>query len=338
MRLSIIIPVYNCEKYISRCLDSVLKIGSSIDWECIVVDDGSQDKSGDIIDAYSLKDPRFVALHKKNSGVSDTRNIGIERATGDALFFIDADDWFLDTASDQLKEGLKRLENGTFTVFGHNNIYPNGRIENYVFPDIQSLCYREALRELAVKEQKLNTCWGILFKKDVIIQNNIRFDSNMRIAEDTCFVLDYVIHESNIYVDSRPIIAYWQREDSAIHRVGLESIIDDEKCYLKRKQMIDLLEINISEYDYNKMCNFYFSNTIGYLAIACSKMSIMSGVKQVKRYVESYYGIELIDNCDKASFSFSKKILVWALKSKLYLLCYILMKVYVRNHVRRTAK
>ena len=96
--VSIIVPVYNVKPYLNRCVDSIL--GQEYrDFELILVDDGSRDMSGSICDAYAKTDERVVVIHKENSGVSDTRNQGIERAKGTYLQFVDSDDWLTPDAT-----------------------------------------------------------------------------------------------------------------------------------------------------------------------------------------------------------------------------------------------
>ena len=90
--ISIIVPVYNVEKYLSRCLDSIL-FQSFPDWECILIDDGSSDNSGKICDEYAQQDDRFIVIHQQNSGVSAARNAGLDIAKGQWFSFVDSDDW-----------------------------------------------------------------------------------------------------------------------------------------------------------------------------------------------------------------------------------------------------
>ena len=90
--ISIIVPVYNVEKYLRRCLDSILA-QTFTDFECICIDDGSSDGSGKILDEYAEKDFRFVVIHKDNGGVSSARNAGLDVARGEWLAFVDSDDW-----------------------------------------------------------------------------------------------------------------------------------------------------------------------------------------------------------------------------------------------------
>ena len=90
-QISVIVPVYNVERYLCKCLDSILT-QTITEWECILVDDGSTDKSGSICDEYAKKDGRFIVMHKENGGVSSARNLGIKGAHGEWISFVDADD------------------------------------------------------------------------------------------------------------------------------------------------------------------------------------------------------------------------------------------------------
>ncbi len=93
-KISVIVPVYNVEKYLRRCIDSILSQTFS-DFELLLIDDGSKDKSGDICDEYVAKDVRIKVFHKANAGVSSARNLGLDKAKGEFIFFVDSDD-FLD--------------------------------------------------------------------------------------------------------------------------------------------------------------------------------------------------------------------------------------------------
>ena len=90
--ISIIVPVYNVEKYLKRCIDSILN-QSFTDFELILVDDGSTDNSGEIIDEYAIKDERIKVIHKENGGLSSARNVGIEYSKGNYIAFVDSDDY-----------------------------------------------------------------------------------------------------------------------------------------------------------------------------------------------------------------------------------------------------
>lgn len=104
-KISVIVPVYNVEKYLNRCIDSILD-QTFVDFECILVDDGSPDNCGKICDEYANKDERIRVIHKENGGLSDARNAGIESAQGEYLSFIDSDDWIHPQMLEILYDGI----------------------------------------------------------------------------------------------------------------------------------------------------------------------------------------------------------------------------------------
>ena len=128
--VSVIVPVYKVERYIRKCIDSILK-QSFTDFELILVDDGSPDKCGKICDEYAAKDKRIKVIHKKNGGLSDARNAGLDYATGGYICFIDSDDWI---HKDLLKDNLERLvsENADVIIFNYVEVFKETSIERLV--------------------------------------------------------------------------------------------------------------------------------------------------------------------------------------------------------------
>lgn len=190
--ISIIVPVYNTEKYLRRCLDSIV-VQTYRDWECIIVDDGSTDGSAAICDEYDKKDSRFKVLHKENEGVSAARNVGIDHAEGDFITFVDSDDYL---SSEYLQDLYNHKEYdyvvGSFQTFPEHStvIAGNEAYRRTNFTNFLRLC---------------NLCngypWGKLFKASIIKEYNIRFNQNLAVYEDHIFCLDYIKHiESAIQI------------------------------------------------------------------------------------------------------------------------------------------
>lgn len=177
--VSIIIPVYNTEKYLSRCIDSVL-VQSYSNFELILVDDGSVDNSGMICDDYEKKDSRVRVLHQDNQGVSITRNNGMDAAQGEYINFIDSDDWiepdylkvFTETPLSQDKTELPVLDVLHHDAVG-NDVYYSG---------FGALSFSVAK----------------LFKKSIIEDNHIQFPPHVLTAEDTLFIAEYLNHVDDI--------------------------------------------------------------------------------------------------------------------------------------------
>lgn len=187
--VSIVIPVYNAEKYLSRCLDSVIAQNYK-DFEVICIDDGSSDKSGILLDGYAGRDPRIKVFHKQNEGVSIARNIGIQMSRGEYILFLDSDDWYETNCLEQMM------------LYSDNDMVVC-RFINYAKE--KSIRGPEVSKKIKVKSD-LYECWneeyvsywvfiwGKLFKSSIIKQNNILFDTMMRYLEDFCFVLKYMSH------------------------------------------------------------------------------------------------------------------------------------------------
>lgn len=209
-KISIIIPVFNAEHYICECLDSIEK-QSFVDWECLLVDDGSLDNSGIICDRYALKDSRFRVFHKLNGGVSSARNYGLDKACGEWVTFIDSDDFISPT----FIEGLYApIANGEHLDFVHGgctnwtNFKPSGINQSYEYfvGDEPGKIFEE-LRGLAVSK---------LFRLDFIKQKSkglfLCFDEKMRIAEDMAFALDYILFVKRYAFV--PEVGYYYRLDN----------------------------------------------------------------------------------------------------------------------------
>ncbi len=193
--ISIIVPVYNVEKYLHQCLDSILA-QTFTDWECILVDDGSKDNSGHICDEYAGKDGRFKVVHKLKEGVSSARNNGINNAKGTFITFLDADDSMNKKALDHMLSG----RDYSLVVIGHENF---GCVNKKEGPAVKKLLSIEC--DLSVEWDKDPNAfwwfvWGKLYRTDIIKENDIKFHVGMKYLEDFCFVMDYLSCVDNVYM------------------------------------------------------------------------------------------------------------------------------------------
>lgn len=188
--ISIVIPVYNVEKYLPQCLDSVL---SQIytNYEVILVDDGSPDRSGAICDAYAQKDSRFRVIHQNNAGVSVARNNGIEQAAGEWVTFIDSDDWvephYLSNFRLDESNGIDLIIQG-LEYYDHRD----GHFFNpWSFKDcvLKKQDFRLGFAENRLMEVGFPV--GKAYCKKLLIDDDLRFDSRISFHEDHIFVLDY---------------------------------------------------------------------------------------------------------------------------------------------------
>lgn len=238
--ISIIVPVYNVEKYIRVCLDSIIA-QSFKDWECILVDDGSNDGSGVICDEYLHKDSRIQVIHKTNGGVSSSRNMACSIAKGDYLYFADADDMLL---PDCLSVLYKHMNENIDLVTASYNKYIDGiEVPEKIFKDSCIFTIREYLETISTLPNAHfceRYCVTKLFRKSIIDDNRLRFNEKFAYREDVLFLYSYVIAcHNNIAGINIPVYNYYRRSSGAAstHTQSITAHSSDiffaiEKCYL----------------------------------------------------------------------------------------------------------
>ena len=243
--VSIIVPVYNAQNSLERCLRSIIR-QSYPQWELILVDDGSQDDSLAICKRYSDKDSRIRVFHTENCGVSSARNTGIENAHGEYITFVDSDDRI---HPDFLSECLSNKEDLIVT--------------NYKKPSkIDSLYYKEDHPELVFQQRGVRTVWGKVFVRKIIEEHHIRFDTNIRYGEDTIFVLQYCLHIKTIaYVfqylyeyEKQPYYAFFKYKTTLDEYLYILSILQELTLRLRAKSYnVDVLYAK----NVNAICGSY---------------------------------------------------------------------------------
>lgn len=220
--ISVIVPVYQAEKFLHRCLDSVARQTFS-DWELILVDDGSTDGSAALCDQLAAKDNRVRVFHrKKNQGVSEARNLGINEAKGDYIAFLDADDCYEFQALETLWN-LREQSGADAAACGLTYLWPDGK--QSVQAQLPAGVYGEAeIREklvLPLTGDRLtqpvfngySVCY--LFSTELIRKNHIAFDGPY--LEDELFVLEYFCNAHSLAVTDQPLYRYFLHGESATH-------------------------------------------------------------------------------------------------------------------------
>lgn len=187
--ISVIVPIYNSEAYLDRCIQSVLEQTCN-DFELLLIDDGSTDSSGTICDAYAAKDSRVRVFHKENGGVSSARNLGLDHAQGEYITFCDADDY---VGTEWLAAYAGAIEDVDLAIQGYYSIDGDKTIEK----KIQSCCgntiatKRQLITDLFTQEVYYYL-WVKLFRRDLIETHHIRFDEQSILGEDTQFISKYL--------------------------------------------------------------------------------------------------------------------------------------------------
>lgn len=219
-KISIIVPVYNAESYLKKCIDSILQ-QPYFNLEVILVDDGSKDSSGNICDDYSSKDIRIKAIHVANGGASKARNIGLDNCSGQWVSFVDADDYLLpDTFTSEM-----------FEEFDGNSY------DMVEFPYVRGNCPKMTYRKGAYRNRKFqsfytnyfhNELWGRLFSRDAI--GDLRFDDKIVIGEDVLFLMEILAICKTMY--------YWN-QGGYFYNITSESLMrSSDKAFLDEQRYV----------------------------------------------------------------------------------------------------
>lgn len=241
--ISIIVPVYNAEKHLRRCIDSILA-QTFQDFELILVDDGSTDGSPKICDDYAKRDSRIKVFHKENGGVSAARNIGLEKANGHWIMFVDSDDTIPKDALERLyREG--HAKDVDLVMAGYKKIDQEGTL---------SFSNEKHLRVLSTKSDLLlqmfcpteypywGYVWSKLFRREIVSHNQIKFDEQIFFNEDRLFCVEYIC---NMRGDGRMLLesCYNYHENSASAMSSLDKqynpkFVTGFLSYLKMYEMV----------------------------------------------------------------------------------------------------
>lgn len=214
--VSIIVPVYNAEKTIGRCIESILS-QTFRDFELILLDDGSTDSSGAVCDGFAVEDDRIRVIHKENSGVSDTRNLGITLARGEYLQFLDSDDWITPDATGLFMRSA--VENQADMVIADFYRVIGERVSQKGAIEDDGLLDRAAFAACMMKNPAdfyYGVLWNKLFKRSIIEEHQLKMDASISWCEDFMFNLEYIRHVKSIYVLKVPVYYYVKTKGSLV--------------------------------------------------------------------------------------------------------------------------
>ena len=237
--VSIIIPAYNCERYIQQCLDSLIQQEEQ-NLEIIVVNDGSEDGTADILNYYSKNEDRLKVLNVKNGGPSRARNIGLDNANGDWVLFVDADDW-VDT---DILSSLDLNQNAADIIFfGFKRCYEDTRIVECIPESVGCECTADAVnRQLLSLFNSKAAFFGFtvnkIYKRSIIEQHHLRFREGLNVREDEAFILNYCLYITSVKTMAFAPYNYRMLQNSLSHSPALRFrnfrlLVETEKAVLK---------------------------------------------------------------------------------------------------------
>lgn len=238
-KISVIVPVYNVENLLPRCIDSILS-QSFTDFELLLIDDGSPDNCGKICDEYAEKDSRVRVFHKPNGGVSSARNLGLDNAQGEWITFIDSDDYIEQGFLAIPKElSADLLINNYKVVFGD-------KISPICFEskDINNLQLTHFISKNLVK-QVFRVPWAKFFRRSIIYKNKISFIKGVKIGEDSLFMLEYLHYTQSIKFIS--LASYVYIKEPGImkkYRLSVEQAIEVVELFIIRYNKLNVKSID----------------------------------------------------------------------------------------------
>ena len=188
-KISIIVPVYKAEKYLNRCVDSILA-QTFTDWELLLIDDGSPDRSGEICDEYAKKDSRIRVIHKENGGVSSARQRGLDESVGEYTIHADPDDWVEPEMLDELYKKAKE-EDADMVICDFICEYKTGSV---VCEQNVKNCNSESILKQMFSQQLPGMCWNKLVRRKCYFDYDIRFPHNIILWEDLYVVCSLLTH------------------------------------------------------------------------------------------------------------------------------------------------
>ena len=231
--ISIIIPVYNAEKTLARCIDSLLQQSFS-DFEILLIDDGSTDSSLDICQKYAAGDAGIKVLHHENAGVSITRNRGMENASGKFLMFCDSDDYVEPEWCEKLLQGIRTKEDAWVV----SNAYKvNFSGECKAIDDLQHHPKSETYCDIYLKYLS-PYLWNKIYNAGIIRQNNIRFRPDVELGEDAVFNTEYYKYCSSVTYIPEPLYYYCDNAGSAMQKYRPNKFELDARLFRARLPLI----------------------------------------------------------------------------------------------------
>ncbi len=321
---SIIVPIYKVEiNLLKECLDSVCT-QSYNDYECILISDGASKEIILFLEDYIKDKSNFKLFMKENSGVSDTRNLGIEKAKGKYLTFLDADDFLEKDSLKNFDLTLKKNNNHDYYIF-KNNIYKDGKYTHYN----NEIEFSKKIEEKEILDLYLSTfgckvnkfhwiesVWGNLYKKEFIIKNNILFDKKLEIGEDLMF--NYTVwNKSNNAFYSNIVVYNYRINNQSVMHGNIHNLI---KKYLKLNEVFENLIIQL-KFEKKYYSCFYIKQLKKYFKSTNNYKELYNLVKE-----HNYYKFSILEIIT-LNLKFKDKIFLLLFKFKiLYLIDFIKKK------------
>lgn len=316
MKFSIIIPVYNVEAYLEECLESILAQDYR-DYEVLLINDGSTDASGVICDRYPERDSRFRVFHQQNKGVSGARNVGINNSTGEWICFIDSDDLigtnYLNAFSENISDDCDMVIQGIKRIGKVNDILCS-------FASLEKI-NREAFFDLySIWPHYFSPC-NKIYRKTLIIEQNLQFNESIHYGEDTIFNLDYAMHTRGIFT-LLPNIHY-------LYRINFTGLTSTKVGFYEREYLFRYVKDHLKKYT-DKKDELYWYSTAAFKMLYVDK-HIGSTYRPLKFFVKNHKA-EVLKIFDGERLSM--KLITFLIKQDCYFFLDLIFKFLYRKEIK----
>lgn len=314
-KVSIIIPTYNCEQYIERCIISIVN-QTYKNIEVIVINDGSKDKTLEILKKIQEKYKNIIIINKENTGVSNSRNIGLKKATGDYILFIDSDDWI---ENETVKELIEVINNYDVDIVRYSYMRNNMK-EEIIYTkkdennndDGYALINKEMIRKVLIGKIEAYTPL-ILIKKEIALYNN--FEEDIGYMEDLLYYVKLLVRANNIYFLNKPLYHYFNNPTSVSNNDNkyIKNIEDVKKVNKRVKELLKKYNI-YDEQLKNEIDIIHFSIILEFVYLLyknkkISKQEVINIIQQKEIY-------ELLNNKEKINKEKFAKLCINAIRHK----------------------
>lgn len=341
-QVSIIVPVYNVENYIERCLNSLVN-QTFKDIEVITINDGSTDKSLELLNKYEKEDIRVSVIDLGDEGVSYCRNLGIEKANGKYIMFVDSDDWI---DSSMVEVMYKKAEENNLDLVMCSYIREfKDHSKEKIFNLPQEIIYKEdkvkneLLRKLVgpIKEElsnpemldALGTVWGKLYRADILKENKIKFVDLKKIgsAEDTLFNIFTFNYLKKVMFLNKSMYHYWRDNPKSVTSQYNPKLKEQRKVFFK--YISDFIKENNFEQVFEEALNNRIcTSVLGLGLIECSKnnkISRINKIKNIKIIINEEYIRNAYKNLELKYFSIHWRIFYFFIKNKMSFCSYLML-------------
>ena len=325
MKVSIVVPIYNVEKYLKRCVDSILN-QSYIDIEVILINDGSVDNCGKICDDYSVKDNRIVVIHQLNKGLPAARNAGLKLTKGDYVSFIDSDDCI---DSNMIEEFVAIAKANNLPDIITSNIFQYS-LDNTKYTHVRNdtFIYNRILHKDEIKKNYIKPFYGGIlgnipsvcnkfYKTSFIQSNNICFDESLVRAEDYWFNLDAFQKAKTLFSIDKAYYHYYVTPFSVIRKYrenDFDFFLNTRHRLLKENNHLNI------EIDWNGLNSFFINNTNEFILLIVKNEKLINGFIKIKNIFINKEFIKILEGTKMINLH--TKLIKYFIKNHLYILAY----------------